>query len=162
MDSRLKSVSEDSCDENEEVWYRWIRGSIRRLTNKIMNGGYVDGFVFPITKKNVKAYTKMAAWGKREWMKYGALAYYECMGDDLAVKSEGGMKQRSFKDLAKAGGGDTVWFSFIVFRNKKHRNAVNKKVMAQMNKEAEKWKDMVMPMDPTKMAYGGFKVIVRG
>lgn len=127
-----------------------------------MKGNYVDGFVFPVTKKNVAAYKKMADWGKREWMKHGALAYFECQGDDLVVKPQGGMKQRSFKDLAKAGPNDTVWFSFIVFKDKKHRDAVNKKVMNQMNKEAEKWKDMVMPMDPKKMAYGGFKAVVRG
>jgi len=125
-----------------------------------MKGKYVDGFVFPITKKIVAAYKKMAEWGARTWMKNGALAYYECMGDDLAVKSQGGMKPRSFKETAKAGTNDTVWFSFIVFRDKKHRDAVNKKVMSQMNAEAEKWKDMVMPMDPRKMAYGGFKAIV--
>ena len=126
-----------------------------------MKGGYVDGFVLTITKKNVAAYTKMAAWGARTWMQYGALAYYECMGEDLAVKSDHGVKPRSFKDLAKAGPSDTVWFSFIVYRDKKHRDMVNKKVMAQMNKEAEKWKNTVMPMDPSKMAYGGFKVAVR-
>lgn len=125
-----------------------------------MKGGYVDGFVFPVPKKNVAAYKKMAEWGKRTWMKHGALAYYECMGDDLAVKAQGGMKPRSFRDTAKAKASDTVWFSFIVFRNKKHRDDVNKKVMAQMNKEADKWKDMVMPMDPKKMAYGGFKAVV--
>lgn len=126
-----------------------------------MKGGYVDGFVFPVAKNKVAAYTKMAEWGKRTWMKHGALAYYECQGDDLTVKPQGGMKQRSFKDLAKAGPNDTVWFSFIVFRDKKHRDAVNKKVMAEMNKEADKWKDFAMPMDPNKMAYGGFKAVVQ-
>jgi uncharacterized protein YbaA (DUF1428 family) len=127
-----------------------------------MKGGYIDGFVFPITKKNVAAYQKMAEWGKRVWMKHGALAYYECMGDDLKVKpGPDGKKPRSFADTANAKPGDTVWFSFIIFRNKKHRDAVNKKVMAQMGKEADKWKDFVMPMDPEKMSYGGFKAIVR-
>lgn len=126
-----------------------------------MKGGYVDGFVFPITKKNVAAYKKMALWGKKTWMKHGALAYYECMGDDLAVKADHGVKPRSFKETAKAGPTDTVWFSFIVYKNKKHRDAVNKKVMAQMGAEADKWKDFVMPLNTKKMAYGGFKAIVR-
>lgn len=127
-----------------------------------MKGNYVDGFVFPITKKNVAAYKNMAAWGKREWMRHGALAYFECQGDDLKVKpGPDGVKPRSFPELAKASSNDTVWFSFIVFKDKKHRDAVNKKVMAQMEKEADKWKDFVMPMDPKKMAYGGFKVIVK-
>jgi len=125
-----------------------------------MKGGYVDGFVFPVAKNKTAAYKKMAEWGKKTWMKAGALAYYECMGDDLAVKSQGGMKPRSFKDLAKAKPNETVWFSFIVFRDKKHRDMVNKKVMDQMNKEADKWKNMPMPMDANKMAYGGFKAVV--
>lgn len=126
-----------------------------------MKGGYVDGFVFPITKKNVAEYKKMAAWGAKTWMKFGAVAYFECMGEDLTIKPMGGIKQRSFKDLVKAGPNDTVWFSFIVYKNKKHRDAVNKKVNAQMEAEADKWKNMTMPMDPTKMAYGGFQTVVQ-
>lgn len=126
-----------------------------------MKGGYVDGFVFTVPKKNVGAYKKMAQWGARVWMKFGALAYYECIGNDLTIKKDpSGIKPRSFKDIAKAKTGDTVWFSFIVYRDKKHRDAVNKKVMAQMSKEADKWKNVVMPMDPRKMAFGGFKAIV--
>lgn len=128
-----------------------------------MKGSYVDGFVFPVAKNKVAAYKKMAEWGKKTWMKHGALAYYECMGDDLKIKPDpSGMSARSFVETANAKSSDTVWFSFIVFKDKKHRDAVNKKVMNQMNKEAEKWKDMVMPMDPKKMSYGGFKAIVKG
>ena len=126
-----------------------------------MKGKYVDGFVFPITKKNVAAYTKMAEWGAHTWMKAGALAYYECMGDDLKVKADpSGAKPRSFKATANAKGTETVWFSFIVYRNKAHRDAVNKKVNAQMNAEAEKWKDFTMPFDPRRMSYGGFRAVV--
>src|SRR6185503_8418600 len=128
-----------------------------------MKGGYVDGFVFPVPKKNTKAYKKMAEWGKRVWMKHGALAYYECMGDDLKVKAgPDGKRPRSFTDTAKAKSNDTVWFSFIIYRDKKHRDVVNKKVNDAMNKDADKWKDFVMPFDPRKMSYGGFKTIVRG
>lgn len=125
-----------------------------------MKGGYVDGFVMPIAKGKTAAYKKMAEWGAKTWMKCGALAYYECMGDDLTPKSTGGMKPRSFKDVAKAKPADAVWFSFIVFKDKKHRDAVNKKVNAQMAKEAKDWEGVPMPFDPKKMAYGGFKTIV--
>lgn len=128
-----------------------------------MKGGYVDGFVFSVTKKNVVAYKKMAEIGKKMWMKAGALAYYECMGDDLKVKpGPDGIKPRSFADTANAKDAETVWFSFIVFKDRKHRDAVNKKVMTAMSKEADKWKDFVMPMDPKKMSYGGFKAMVKG
>ena len=124
-----------------------------------MKGGYVDGFVLPVPKNKTAAYKKMAALGAKTWMKCGALAYYECMGDDLKVKSEHGFKPRAFPDIAKAKANETVWFSFIMFKDKKHRNAVNKKVMAAMAKEAKAW-GMPMPFEPNRMAYGGFKVIV--
>lgn len=127
-----------------------------------MNGGYIDGFVFTVPKKKVAAYTKMAKWGAAAWIKNGALAYYECKGDDLKVKpGPDGSKARSFIETARATPNDTVWFSFIVYRNKKHRNAVNKKVHAQMEKEAKKWEGVPMPFDPSQMAYGGFTAIVR-
>lgn len=126
-----------------------------------MKGNYVDGFVFTVPKKNLKAYKKMATDGAKTWMKFGALAYFECVGDDLVIKPQGGMKNRSFVEMTKAKKTDQVWFSFIVYKNKAHRNSVNKKVMAQMNKDYANMKDFVMPFDPKNMAYGGFKAIVR-
>jgi uncharacterized protein YbaA (DUF1428 family) len=122
---------------------------------------YVDGFVFPVPKKNVRAYEKMAREASKVWKKFGALEYYECAGDDLKTKSEGGMPNtRSFKEMAKAKNADTVWFSFIVFKSRAHRDAVNKKVMDYFNKKYADQKDMPMPFDMKKMAYGGFKVRV--
>lgn len=130
------------------------------LIVKNMKGGYIDGFVFPVSKSKTAAYKKMAEWGAKTWMKCGALAYYECMGDDLIPKATGGIKPRGFKDVAKAKPNEAVWFSFIVFKDKKHRDMVNKKVMAQMAKEAKDWEGVSMPFDPKKMAYGGFKAMI--
>lgn len=126
-----------------------------------MKGGYVDGFVFPVPKKNFGAYKKMASEAAKVWKKFGALAYYECQGEDLKVHAQGGMKTRAFKDAAKAGPSDEVWFSFIVFKSRAHRDSVNKKVMAYFNKKYADAKEMPMPFDTKKMAYGGFKAIVR-
>jgi len=50
-------------------------------------GTYIDGFVFTVPKKNVAKYRKMAREGARAWMKFGALDYKECMGNDLATKA---------------------------------------------------------------------------
>jgi len=130
---------------------------------KKTKAGYVDGFVFTVPKKNVGAYRKMAKEGKEAWMKFGALDYYECMGQDLKIKPMEGMpKQRSFKDIANAKEGETVWFSYITFKSKAHRDAVNKKVMAYFSKKYASVdpKDMPMPFDVSRMAYGGFKVEV--
>lgn len=120
---------------------------------------YVDGFVLVVPKKNVAAYRKMAAMGKKMWMKHGALDYKECMGDDLRPEGMGDMKARQFPEMANAKGGDTVWFSFIVFKSKQHRNAVNAKVMKDMMNDP-KSKNMQMPFDMKRFAYGGFKVVV--
>ena len=128
-----------------------------------MQGGkYVDGFVLVVPKDKTEAYKKMAEEGRDAWMKYGALAYYECVGDDLVPQEMGGEKARAFTDMAGATSEETVWFSFIVFNSKEHRDEVNAKVMEEMGKKAEEYKDFVMPFDMKRMAYGGFKVEVEG
>jgi uncharacterized protein YbaA (DUF1428 family) len=124
------------------------------------NGNYVDGFVFVVPKKNRALYRKMAQWGKKLWMKHGALDYKECLGDDLNIGPMGGMKPLSFTKMTKAKPTEEVWFSFIVYRSKKHRDQVNAKVMKDPAMNDPKWKDMPMPFDMKQMAYGGFKVIV--
>ncbi|MBP9711339.1 MAG: DUF1428 domain-containing protein [Candidatus Pacebacteria bacterium] len=122
---------------------------------------YVDGFVFTVPKKNVKAYKKMATEGREAWLRFGALDYKECMGNDLKAKASGGMPTpMSFTKLTDAKPTETVWFSYIVFKNKKHRDTVNKKVMDYFSKKYDENSDMSMPFDPTRMAYGGFAVEV--
>ena len=122
---------------------------------------YIDGFMFTVPKKNVAAYKKMARDGAAAWKKFGALDYFECMGDDLKIKPQQGMPApMSFLMLASAKPSETVWFSFIVFKNKKHRDAVNKKVMAYFDKQYANAKNTPMPFDVKRMAYGGFKVEV--
>ena len=122
---------------------------------------YVDGFVLVIQKKDVDAYKKMAKIGKQAWMKFGALDYKECMGEDLVIKPEKGQPTLTpFTKLAKASPDDTVWFSYITFKNKKHRDQVNKDVMAYFAKKYANMKDEPMPFDPRKTAYGGFSVVV--
>lgn len=104
----------------------------------------------------------MAEEGRDAWMKHGALEYYECCGDDLVPQEMGGEKARAFTDMAGATSDETVWFSFIIFNSKEHRDEVNAKVMQEMGEKAEEYKDMVMPFDMKRMAYGGFKVEVEG
>ena len=86
---------------------------------------YVDGFVIPIPKKNMAAYKRMAATAAKVWKSYGALDYKECVGDDLKVKW--GLP---FTKLAKTKSSETVVFSYILYRSKAHRDAVNKKMDA--------------------------------
>lgn len=121
---------------------------------------YVDGFVLVVPQGKVEEYKKMAGWGRDMWMKAGALKYFECVGEDLEAKEMGGMKPMAFTELARAKKGETVWFSFIVYNSREHRDEVNARVMDQMHKD--KHGDCSMPFDMSRMAYGGFEVAVEG
>ena len=120
---------------------------------------YIDGFVIPIKKKDIAAYKKMAQWGAKTWKKYGALQYFECIGDDLKVKK--GMGQ-GFPKLTKLKKDETVVFSYIVYKSRAQRDAINKKMMKEMNtpENKKKYENMPMPFDMKRFYYGGFKTMV--
>lgn len=122
---------------------------------------YVDGFVLVVEKKKVAAYKKMAQFGAKIWKKYGAICYFECMGDDLEPNM-GPVKMRTFPKLCKIKANETVWFSFIIYKSKAHRNAVNAKVMKDPAMNDPTNGGQPMPFDVSKMAYGGFKTIIKG
>lgn len=114
---------------------------------------YVDGFVIPVPRNKVGAYRKMANIGKKTWMKFGALDYKECVGDDLR-NAWGTPFARSMK-LKR---GETVIFAYIVFKSRSHRDSVNKRVMKEMEKMMDA--SAKMPFNVKRMVYGGFKTIV--
>ncbi len=115
---------------------------------------YVDGFVLPVPRKDLEAYRQMSAKASKVWREHGALEYLECTGDDL--KSKFGV---AFPKLAKAKAGETVVFSWIVYKSRAHRDRVNAKVMKDP-RIANMMDPKEMPFDVKRMAYGGFKVIV--
>ena len=115
---------------------------------------YIDGFVIPIPRKNLAEYLKMAKKACKIWKDHGALEYRECVGDDLNVKM--GLP---FPRLMKPRPGETVVFSWIVYKSRAHRDRVNAKVMKDPRLNAS-MDGKSMPFDVKRMAYGGFKVIV--
>ncbi len=119
-------------------------------------GTYVDGFVLMIPKRNAAAYRKMAREGLKVWMRFGALDYKECVLDDVRPDP---MVVTTFPKLVRARPSEAVWFSFIVYKDKRHRDAVNKKVMAFL-KEKYTDADMKMPFDMKRFSSGGFTVQV--
>ncbi len=123
---------------------------------------YVDGFVVVVPRGKEAEYQKMAEEGRDSWMKHGALQYFECRGDDLKQQEMGDQKTRAFADMAGTADDENVWFSFIVFESKEHRDEVNKKVMEEMAATYQDKPDFLMPVDMTKMAYGGFEAVVEG
>ena len=122
---------------------------------------YVDGFVLVVPADKAEEYKKMATMGRDSWMKHGALGYYECRANDLKPQQMGEEATRPFNDMAGAQEGEDVWFSFIIFKSKEHRDEVNAKVMEEMS-SMEMTPGTEMPADMTRMAYGGFTVEVEG
>ena len=104
----------------------------------------------------------MAEMGRDSWMKHGALSYFECSGDDLVAMEMGEEKARSFPELTGAQADETVWFSFITFESKEHRDKVNAEVMKEMGEQMKDFDQAQMPVDMKRVAYGGFKVEVEG
>ena len=114
---------------------------------------YVDGFVVPVPKKNLAAYRKMANKAGRTWMKYGALSYMETVADDVKPG-----KTTSFPQSVKLKEGETVIFSWITYKSRKHRDQVNAKVMKDPFMASFDVK--TAPFDGKRMFWGGFKKLV--
>jgi uncharacterized protein YbaA (DUF1428 family) len=112
--------------------------------------------VIPIPKKNLGAYKKMAQKASVVWMDHGAVEYWECVGEDLNIKWT-----MPFTKMCKCKPGETVVFSWIVYKSKAHRDAVNKKVMADPRLKKMMDPKKAAPFDMKKMAYGGFETLVK-
>lgn len=114
---------------------------------------YVDGFVLPIPKKNAAAYRRLARKAGKIWMEHGALQYCESVAEDVKPG-----KQTSFPQSVKLKAGEVVWFSWIVFESRKHRDRVNAKVM--QDPRLGGMAPDAMPFDARRMIYGGFEIAV--
>ena len=117
--------------------------------------GYVDGFVIPVPKRKVAAYRRIARTAGKDWRDHGALDYVECIGDDVKPG-----KLTSFPQAVKLKPGEVVWFSWILYRSRAHRDRVNARVMKDP-RLAKMMDPKAMPFDGKRMFWGGFKVAVR-
>lgn len=116
---------------------------------------YVDGFVLAVPTKNLAAYRAVARKAGRIWIGHGALSYVECAGDDVPVG-----KITSFPQAVKLKKGETVVFSWIVYKSRAQRDRVNKLVMADP-RLASIMDPKALPFDGKRMVFGGFKTIVQ-
>jgi uncharacterized protein YbaA (DUF1428 family) len=115
---------------------------------------YVDGFVVPVPKKNVQAYRRMAQKAGKVWRDHGALEFRECVADDVKYG-----KRTSFPRSVKLKPSETVFFSYIVYKSRAHRDRINKKVMK--DKRLAPYMNMdAMPFDAKRMIWGGFRTLV--
>jgi uncharacterized protein YbaA (DUF1428 family) len=118
---------------------------------------YVDGYVLPVPKKNLPAYRRMAQKAAGIWREHGALEYRECAGDDLEVKAAAAFGVTPFPRSLKLKRGETVIFSWILFKSRAHRDRVNAKVMSDPRLAKM---PTPMPFDVKRMVYGGSKILV--
>src|SRR4051812_14493304 len=115
---------------------------------------YVDGFIIPLPTKNLKVYRRIAQKFGKVWRDHGALAFRECVADDVKVG-----KRTSFPRSVKLKRGETVVFSWIVYESRAHRDKVMAKVMKD-SRIAKMMSKKDVPFDGKRMNFGGFKVIV--
>ena len=116
---------------------------------------YVDGFVLPLPKRNLKTYRRLATKAGKIWREHGAMDYWECVADDVKAG-----KVTSFPRSVRLKSGETVLFAWIVFKSRAHRDQVNAKVIADP-RLAGMMDAKLMPFDAKRMIYGGFKSLVR-
>ena len=114
---------------------------------------YVDGFLLAVPKKHLQAYRRISRRMGKVWREYGALDYKECAGDDLRIKGV-----VSFTRVMRPKPGETVVFSWIVYKSRAHRDRVNAKVMK--DPRVTNMDPKSMPFDMKRMVYGGFRVLV--
>ncbi|HUL40314.1 MAG TPA: DUF1428 domain-containing protein [Burkholderiales bacterium] len=115
---------------------------------------YVDGFVVPVPKKKLNAYRRMAQKAGKVWREHGALEFVECVADDVKPG-----KWTSFPQSVKLKAGETVVFSYIVYKSRAHRDRVNAKAMKD-RRLADMMDPNAMPFDGKRMFWGGFRILV--
>ncbi len=115
---------------------------------------YVDGFLLPVPKKNLEAYRRMARLAGKVWREHGALDYKEAVADDVKPG-----KWTSFPQAVKLKAGEAVWFSWILYKSRKHRDRVLAKAMKD-KRLAGMMDPKKLPFDGRRMMWGGFKVMV--
>ena len=115
---------------------------------------YVDGFVLPVPKRKLDAYRRMARLAGKVWREHGALEYVECIADDVKKG-----KVTSFPQSVKLKPGEVVVFSYVVYKSRRQRDAILKKVMKDP-RLAAMMDPGNMPFDGKRMFWGGFKPFV--
>ena len=115
---------------------------------------YVDGFVVPVPKRKLQAYLKLARKAGKIWREHGALEYRECAADDVKPG-----KHTSFPQSVKLKPGETVVFSWVIYKSRKQRDRINAKVMKDP-RLADMMDPKKLPFDGKRMFWGGFKTIV--
>jgi uncharacterized protein YbaA (DUF1428 family) len=136
-------------DGRHTVGLPFAQSSLGYFNGEEDHMAYVDGFVLAVPKQNIEAYKALARKVGEVWKEYGALAFVECIGDDVPYG-----ELTSFPRAVQAKDDEIVIFSWIVYETREQRDAVSAKVMADPRLKDEMSN---MPFDGKRMIYGGFE-----
>jgi uncharacterized protein YbaA (DUF1428 family) len=114
---------------------------------------YVDGFLLAVPKENIEAYKQMAREAGAVWMEHGALAYVECVADDVPYG-----ELTSFPRAVQAKEDETVVFAWAVYESRAKRDEVLAKVMADPRLKHDM---STAPFDGKRMIYGGLEAFIQ-
>lgn len=120
---------------------------------------YIDGFVLPVPRIHLDEYKSVAEKVAEIWKEYGALAYFEYVGEDLKLEGT-----RSFIEVVNLKADEVVVFGWVLFPSKETRDLANKQVPNDQRMIA-----LVAPLtestklvfDASRMVYGGFHPLVQ-
>ena len=120
---------------------------------------YIDGFVLPVPRIHLNEYRSVAEKVAEIWKEYGALAYFEYVGEDLTLEGT-----RSFIEIVDAKENEAIVFGWVIFHSKETRDLANKQVPADPRMTV-----LVTPLtnpkrlifDASRMVYGGFQPLVQ-
>jgi uncharacterized protein YbaA (DUF1428 family) len=107
---------------------------------------YVDGFILAVPKANLEQYWEMARLAGQVWKEHGAIDYVECVGDDVPVG-----ELTSFPRSVLLKDDEVVVFSWITYKDRATRDAVNAKVQADPRMKCD-----IAAFDAKRMIFGGF------
>lgn len=120
---------------------------------------YIDGFVLPVPRVHLSEYRNMAEEVAEIWKEYGALAYFEYVGEDLELEGT-----RSFIEVLDLKEDEVIVFGWVLFPSKETRDLANKQVPKDPRMEK-----LVAPLtdpkrlifDAERMVYGGFRSFIQ-
>lgn len=120
---------------------------------------YIDGFVLPVPQIYLNAYRRVAEKVAEIWKEYGALAYFEYVGEDLKLEGI-----RSFIEVVDVKEDEAIVFGWVLFPSKETRDLANKQVPND-----PRMVELVTPLtesaklifDASRMVYGGFQSLVQ-
>lgn len=112
---------------------------------------YFDGYVIPVPADRCDDYRRWYAFARPVFLKHGALAVTECLGEDVPRG-----EQTDYYRAMGCAEDETVVFGWIEWPDRETRDAGNLAAMAELRGQTE---FETLPFDNRRMLFGGFTPI---